>query len=448
MVMQNTQSFTKKKPGSLAELMYIILPLMMVSFSENMMVFFDRIILSHYSLISFNSVTLASQFIEVFEYAIWSLAGISEIMVARLYAQKKISQLSVPCWQMIYLSLALFPVMAILSFYTAPLVLHGAYLNNAGSYYKVMLYTVPLLGIIAALSGFFIGQGKIKLVLISSLVVNIINLCLDIVLVFGFSPYIPKLGPLGTAISAVIALSIQCIWMFSVYLKKSNRKLYGTHEYRFNFFYFKKCIKLGLPLASGHVGEMLGWVVIIKLISHTSLVNFTIVSAGSTLYLLFDFVIEGIFRGLSAMIGFYHQIGRRDIIKQAIQSSLVLFLFIILLLAVLLIIFPHLVIHVFNLSKYPASWVHPLRVSFIFIWIYFLFLGSFWLYSSIKIAKNSINFTMFINVMAMWICAVLPIYFICEHYSLRSLYIWPIIDCYIIVACLLIWLRSLRQAPW
>ena len=108
--MKNSRHITRFTPGSIHELVVLALPLIMVSLSENLMIFFDRIILAHYSLVSLNAVTLASQAVEIFQFGLWALVSMSELFVAACYARNQLKEMAKPCWQMIYLSLFSLPI--------------------------------------------------------------------------------------------------------------------------------------------------------------------------------------------------------------------------------------------------------------------------------------------------------------------------------------------------
>jgi MATE family multidrug resistance protein len=324
-----------------------------------------------------------------------------------------------------------------LSAFTAPLVLHGIYLQDAGSYYQTSLYSVPLMGIVAALSGFFIGRGETRLILLSTIIVNLVNIALDFLLIFGYSPFIPRLGPLGAAISAIIGLGLQATWLFIIFLKKKNRDRYKTHRTRLNTRYINKCLRMGLPIAMNHSSEMLGWLVIIKLVSNTSTMNFTIVSVGSTLYLLFSFIIDGISRSLITMASYYVQLGEKKTIQKVLNSALLILCGLLLLLAIPFLFFSHWIISLLNLKSALDGWHHVLQHSLIFIWIYFVFFGLYWVFSSISIAKGQVKRTTAINVVCMWLLAIAPLFFLTKYAHLNPVNIWQLIDVYMASAFIL-----------
>lgn len=447
--MKNSRHITRFTPGSIHELVVLALPLIMVSLSENLMIFFDRIILAHYSLVSLNAVTLASQAVEIFQFGLWALVSMSELFVAACYARNQLKEMAKPCWQMIYLSLFSLPIVFVLGHFTGVYLLPDRFQFAGLGYYEIAMYGVPLFGIITALSAFFVGQGKVKLILYSTIVINVINLILDVVLIFGIKEVIPALGGEGAAISAVVSLCVQVIWLFLSYISKKGRATYGTHIARFNYSYFVKCIKVGAPIALSHVCEMLAWLFIIRVIAQTNLKNFTIISIGSTLYLIYAIINDGLSRSLSTIISNHINAKNHKSISKTIRSGIGLLLFFLIVLAIAMFMEPNLILQLFNLSRYALHWQHDIKISFVFIWLYFLFSGLYWIYASILTANHRTKFIMVANIFGIWLLTALPIYFLARQGDLSAYFIWPIMCVYVLfgfVGIFIYYLRSLRSS--
>jgi MATE family multidrug resistance protein len=371
-----------------------------------------------------------------------------EIFVASLYVQNSLKELAKPCWQMVYLSLFTLPLIILLSHYTGTLVLTPTYQSAGLSYYKISLYSIPLIGIITSICGFFVGQGKVKLVLCSTLTINVINLGLDFILIFGISGYIPALGAEGAALSAVISLSIQALWLITIFLNKKHRSIYNTHDMRFNFSYFKKSLRVGAPIALNHACEILGWLIIIRLIAQTGLKNFTLISIGSTIYLVYAFINDGLSRTLGTIISNHLSAKNFLSISKSLNHGTALLLLFIMLLAIPMLIEPNIIIHLFNLKNYAQAWHHDIKISFIFIWLYFLFAGLYWVYASTLIATQHTKFIMIGNLLSIWILSVLPFYILTNYYTLPSFLIWPIMCLYVFISCISIFIYYFRKVRY
>tara|TARA_R110000868_G_scaffold410505_4_gene698891 strand:- start:140686 stop:142050 length:1365 start_codon:yes stop_codon:yes gene_type:complete len=440
-IMNTKATITAFKAGSIRELIVIALPLIIVTLSDNIMIFIDRVLLAHYSLTSFNAVTLASQAIEIFQYAMWAIAGLTEMFVAKSHARRDLSKMARPCWQMIYLSVLSLPIMILLSQYSGGLILHGEYQVAAQSYYSLMMYSIPLMGMVAALSGFFIGRGKLKLVLLSTIVINVINLTLDIVLIFGIPHYLSPMGATGAAISALISLSLQVICLFWIFLSRENRKKYHTGHYYFHKQSFINMLKVGSPIAAGHAGEMFGWLVLIKIFANDNPESFTIISIGSTLYLVFAFFIDGLYRALSTIIGHQITAGYLHSLHKTLRNAMIALFAMLMLIAIPFIIKPNIVFSLFNLSKHLDYWHHNLSISLVFIWVYFMLSGIFWVFASLLTAKHDTKFMMAVNTIGMWLLTIAPIYLLVKYATLSTTLIWPIIDIYMLTACVAVIFR-------
>lgn len=439
--MKNRLALTHHKPGSLKELLFFAMPLMVIALSDNIIIALDRIILSHYSLAALNSVTLSSQFITVLQYIIWAVTGMTELFIAKLSSFNQKKEMATPCWQMIYLSLSTIPLIFLLAQYTGSFLLKDNYRTLGMPYYQIMIYSVPLIGIITTLSGFFVGQGKMKAIFYLSIFSNLINVCLDFTLIFGVKNIIPAMGPKGAAISGIISLSIQALWLFAIFVNKTHRTQYNTIAFGFNIQYFLKSLRLGLPIAFGHTSDMLGWLVLMLILSNTSTEIFTLISVGSTLYLIFAFFVDGLYRALSTIVSNHIASKRPQAIFNAIGSSIKLLAVALIIIAIPLIFFPNALLQLFNLKHNAASWHSILTLNFVFIWLFLGLNGLLWIFCAALTAYHDTKFLMVINISTLWLITIMPIYLLAKHASPNLQYIWPIINAYVVVASAAVMIR-------
>lgn len=430
--MKTGQFISRYSPGSYKELFYMAIPLIALSLSENIMIFFDRIFLAHYSLSALNAMTLSSQAIEIFQYAILAICGTTELFIARLNAKKVYKNVASVTWQMIFFSLLTLPLIILMSRYTGSLVLPEAYQRVGLPYYQLNVFTIPLIGMIAALSGFFIGRGEVYLVFISSVTMNIINLILDIMLIFGVSHHIAAMGAAGAAWSAIISLSLQVGWLFLMFLNKKNRLTFKTQKIIFDLKQFMRSLKIGAPIALSYAGEMVGWFVIIKIVSETTVENFTIVSIGSTLCLVFTFFSDGLYRSLNTIIS-HHIVHEQQIaVKRSLRAGLIIMLVSLIMIAFPFLLDPDFIMKLFNLDAGSFQLDRSIKFNLIFILTFFLFSGGFWLYASVLTAWYRTKIIMISSISAMWILTIFPIYLLAKLNRLDSNYIWPIVNIYVI----------------
>ena len=177
------------------------------------MMFADRFILAQYSLEAMNAVSIAVTVISVLQFGLVAIASIAEVFVGQNNGAGLYNRLAEPTWQMLWLAFVSFIIFIPLGLYSGQWVIPEHYQTLGLPFYKLIMLFIPLAAMIAAIAAFFTGQGKTKLVMYSTIIGNIVNLGLDIVLIFGIPHLVPAMGTLGAAIATVIAQFVQ-FYMF------------------------------------------------------------------------------------------------------------------------------------------------------------------------------------------------------------------------------------------
>ena len=184
--------------GSLRDLWKVSCPLMISYLSMTLMLFVDRIFLAQYSTSTLSAITSSGVLAWGFIMGITTIANISEVFVSQYNGNGNFSKVGTAVWQLIWLS-------CISIFLFLPLALWGSdiiYPNSSSyehEYFKWLILGGPIFALQAAVSGFFIGLGKTKIIQWLGVLGNIVNIVLDLVLIFGLGP-IPSLGVTGLSL--------------------------------------------------------------------------------------------------------------------------------------------------------------------------------------------------------------------------------------------------------
>lgn len=428
---------TKAKPGSIKETALIIFPLMTTALSANFISFFDRIMLAHYSILAMNAVTIASIAISIYQYIIWSIVSVCEIFITESFTRKKLELINDIIFQVVLLCLVFLILTIPLSIFTGAWFLPSNYQAIGLQYYKIMIYSAPLLGLVTVLASYFIGQGKLKIVVVSSILANVINILLDIVLIFGIKNYVHSYGALGAAISGLISISFEIIILSWFYMGKKSDKYITQMKYQFSIYYIKKCIKIGIPNALGHSVEIIAWLILMLIVFHYGQLELNLLAIGNSIYLLGSFITDGTHRGEIVILSSLRAMKEKVLIFKSIKSASMIVLVFIILLFVPLILFPSSIAFLFNLnhSAYPINQTsqHVLNLNLIGIWLFLCFDGLLWVYASVLTAYRDTVFSMFIFTLNIWIFAIAPIYFLLKFQLLNAKYIWLILTSYALV---------------
>ncbi|MFK7974340.1 MAG: MATE family efflux transporter [Rickettsiaceae bacterium] len=402
------------KKGSIRELYSIFYPMMLACFSGCLMLFSDRVLLANYSTQSMNIATLAGNVFWVFSLGCISISSIAEIFVGRFSGNKEYQNIGIVTWQMLWFSMFSIIIFWPLSF--APhIFMPEHYLNEGGKeFFFYLMLSGPLFSATAALGGFFIGRGKAKIVASVLFIGNIINIILDFLLIFGLGDLIPELGIKGASIATVISEGFKVVILFSIFISKVNRDVFGTYIVGFHKKIFLDCIITGAPRSAGHVIELTSSIVVLSLLAQLDKLYVTIFSIGSTTFFFFSFLLDGLSRAVSAISSNFIGSKEYSFIKQTLFSSYKLLAIIILLLSIPLIIYPDFLIELwiskeyFELSNLNVKQI--LKINFIWVWIFFILKGYVWVISGFLVAAKDTRFMLIISIVSSWIFSVLPIY--------------------------------------
>ena len=289
--------------GSLKQLWKVSSSLMISFLSMVAMMFADRLYLSYYSADALSAATSAGTLFWAGSFMCVTLVSMAEVFVAQYNGSKQYQKLGKPVWQMIYFSLFSFIFFIFLSTYVTNLLLKTGVMNaSEGEYYAWNNYFAPFLTLQTAISAFFIGQGKMRVIKWLGLIGNGINVILDPILIFGKCGF-PAMGIKGAAIATGIGVIVQLVIIASMFLSKSNHEKFRTRDWKFDNPLFLKCLRIGLPSALFVLFELLGWSIFYIMMEKISAKHILIASINQSILLLFLFFGLGLEKGAAAIAG-------------------------------------------------------------------------------------------------------------------------------------------------
>lgn len=122
----------------------------------------------------------------------------------------------------------------------------GEILKLGIDYMKIASIALFFNMLLSLLNGILRGYGNTKTPLFISALINIVNLVLDYMMIFGVKPF-PELGVKGAALATLIAQVFGFAYAFIYNIKKSKIKLHLKYIKNINFSSLKNLIKLSIP---------------------------------------------------------------------------------------------------------------------------------------------------------------------------------------------------------
>ncbi|MGR3952417.1 MAG: MATE family efflux transporter [Chlamydia sp.] len=324
--MQVQGRLTRFPIGSIRELLTISFPLMLSLSSVAIMIFFDRFFLSYLSQEAFSASSEAASFFIVFEFSLISLAASSEVYVGRLYGSREYNKIAKPCWAMFWLSLFSVLIFSPIAHWGGVYFFKSSCfpdLNN--QFFSSLTHFTPLFGINMALASFWIGRGRTAFVTIITIGVNILNIILDPILIFG-KYGIPHLGMAGAGIATGISQFVQTVIYLSAFLSSKNRTLFQTNQWRVDWSMFRACCSLGLPLMISTLFQTCAWSTIANLMSRAGADYLLIWSVIHTAFALLSFLGDAVGKAGTAIASNCIGAKKTEHIPDMLRSGVVLHL--------------------------------------------------------------------------------------------------------------------------
>ena len=444
-------ALTQHKSGSLRELWSLSFPLMISLISGNLMLFCDRLILARYSQTAMNAAALATVWCLLIHYSLHTMAMIAKVFVGRFNGAEEKERVGEPVWQMIWLSIGSFLLFIPLAHFAPPFVIPKGVLWEMGSsYYRILTYFGPIFPLQAAVSAFFVGTGNVRTVTKVAIASNILNILLDLALIFGIPGVTPSIGCSGAAWATGLSQLFQVCCLMAFFLSATNRSTYGTHKWRFQPKLFRECLRIGMPSAASQFIELGAWVLLMRMMTALSQNHLTVLAIGHSCFLLVGFFANGLHQGVTAISANYLGANRPDIVRQVIKSAIRLLILISLILTLPLLIQPQLLINSFlsrNGVIASPDLVFFLKITLLWVWLYFLFDGAVWVLAGALTAGGDTRFIMIANSVTAWLFAILPAYLLLVRLGASPAFTWGASALYAVLNCIAFTIRY-RTNRW
>lgn len=406
--------YTKIKDNDVLSLLNISFPLMLSCLSGSLMMMCDRFFIAQYSLNAFNSAISLGSLIIMLQIGVNICACTADVFVGKLNGANKNSELSLPIWQMIWFSIITNIIFIPLALYI-PNFLPSNLINNQDSilYFRILMFFGFLSPLTCALSSFFVGTKNTFIPLLATVAGNLLNLILNMVLIFGFKEVIPAFGIVGASIATVMGqlfgVAILALYFFS----GRNRYMFQTHKPKISYKLFMDILKLGYPNAIAQFMIAFAWSIFFMLMQTLGEASLTLASIIQTIFGFFTFIIQGLSRGMLTVVS--NLIGERKFedIKLSLFSGLKICFLFCFILSVLLICFPGLFIELIfskNETYKILDYISSINMALFWGALSFLFKSIRSLFSGILTAAGHTKFIMKNEVFSIWIFFILPVW--------------------------------------
>ncbi len=402
----------------------VALPLMISALSSHFMLILDQLVLARYSFDAMTGASSASVWCGTIQYASMSITMIAGAFVGNYNGAKKFKSAAIPVWQMIWFSLALFSISIPIALFTANLCIPESLQSEGVPYFKILMSMTPICGVYYSLSPFFIAIGKGYLITISTIIANVINLVVDIVLVFGLFGFDHFKGAEGAAIGTVFANLTNISILFFFFFQKDIREKYDTLNLKLRIKKLIEYLRMGVIGGIGHIFEMFAWSVVYYLLASLGKDIALIQSIAVSVNLFIAFIVSGLEKGVMAITSNLLGAGLQSQIPVLLKKGISIHFLFASLFAMIVFFFPELILN--NFIKFQVSEEITARIILVLklVLLYFFVDGMTWCIAGVIEAGGDINYTMMTIASCLWTIVTIPSYILYKFGLLQIEITW------------------------
>ena len=249
------------------QILNLAIPATVENILQALVGFIDTLMISRIGLIAVTAVGIANNILSVYLAVFIALGVGTSSLISRYLGGGRVDDAKKIAIQSIGLSIITGVVFGFVTLIFANQILGimGAdsdVLENASSFFYIVGSASVFISLLTVLGSILRATGDTKTPMLVNTVVNILNVIIDYILIFGLGP-IPAMGVVGTAIGTVVARILGSIIMFSK-IQKTNMAFKFVEIFKQSNY--KELISLSIPAAFERLVMRLGQVVYFGLI--------------------------------------------------------------------------------------------------------------------------------------------------------------------------------------
>jgi len=231
----------------------IAIPIIVQQLSHHMQILVDRAMLGHINPEFFSAVGNSLVPYSAVNSVILAICSGATILIAQSIGAKNYS-LSCRYAECSFIGNSIFPVIAFLFFFFGSpwlfkiMGVQSPVLEYAVSYIKITSFNLFIIGIIATCTSILQGIGLTRIIMVTGIITNVLNILFDWILIYGKFGF-PAMNIEGAALATLIA-NFTAVPFFLIYVIKRKKipfKIKVRNIFKFDFKLYKSVFKMGIP---------------------------------------------------------------------------------------------------------------------------------------------------------------------------------------------------------
>lgn len=418
---------TKPLSPTFRDFFLLTLPLILTLSSSSLMGFCDRLFLAHYSLDALEASAAASALCNLFQHPLMRIVTMAQVFVGLYNGSKKFTQIGQTIWQMIWFSLSSLLLTLPIGLTISPYFFRGTSIEHSAlTYFNTMMFFNFLFPLGAALTSYFVGLGRTKIIFLVMLYCQIVNVILDYLFIFGIEGYLAPQGIYGAALATGISQTLFCFSLLFAFVRKKERETYRTDLFSLNWKSLWEQMRVGLPRAVARIIILINWAAITRIMVLRGGQHLMVLSIGGTLILLLTFINDGMYQAMITLVS--NSLGARDHykIRKFVRMAFCFLIGMTCLLSIPYLFFPEITLSFFYKQPPSPETLALLKRMCIWLWLFFFCYGLNAIGLSLITAARDVTFY-FLTISCIWLTAYIPCYFFIDVLNVSADKLWLIL---------------------
>lgn len=436
-----------KAPGGYLEFLKIAFPLIISTGAIAIQSFIARFFLAWHSQEAFAASLPAG----TLNYSIMSIfigtLTYVDVFISQYYGKKDYKAIGPAVWQSFHLSFLGALILLVISFFSNEIF---SFIGHApeiaaeeAKYFQILCYSALPAFATAALSGFYAGRGKTKVVLYVNIIAILVNILFDYLLIFGNFGF-PELGIKGAAVASIIASSTSMLLFILLITSKKNNKIYKTRTLKPDFAFIKRLIKFGFPNGVQFFFDMSGFTFFILIIGTLGTIELSATNIALNINHLTFMPLVGCGITTSILVGQYLGRNKASISQMCVQTAMHLVYAYVTIIILAYIFIPELFIYPFTKGDEGLiiEKIKPIAINLLrFVALYSIFDPLNIIFSSAIKGAGDTAYVMKLLIISSIFILVIPMYFIISKFQLGLYVGWSVMVVYATILALAFYLR-------
>ena len=305
------------KNNTVKNILKIGFPLLASQMSHYLMNLADTAMVGRLGVEQLAAISMASLFFLIFAVLVWPISIGAQTITSRRYGKliksdtdekEKLHSFTCQVLDNAIITGVILGIVGIIAVGSAPfflsrLIKDEAILPYSLGYLSIIRWVIPVIGISSAFTGFLSGIRSTKIIMITTLIPNLLNVGLNYIFIFGkFGA--PAMGIRGAALGTVIANSTAPIMLIIFILLSKNLKKYHVfHFKKLDMSMFKKIINFSYPAALQNGGAFAIFLFYQSMVGGIGTVYLASTHIVFSMYRINKTIAGGFARGASILVG-------------------------------------------------------------------------------------------------------------------------------------------------